>query len=52
MEPTIRERHPAVEGLSEEELQVDEFLDEFEVEDLLGHHVEFDEQDDWPIIES
>ena len=51
MEPRTRERHEAVEGLTEEELYGEESLNELEVEDLLGHHVEFDEDDDWRTLD-
>jgi hypothetical protein len=48
MDPDKTASHPAVEGLTEEEILGEESLNEIEVEDLLGHHVELDEQDeDW-----
>ena len=35
-----------------DEMRLDpEPLSEIEVESLIGHHVEFDEHDDWDIIE-
>lgn len=51
MEPTIRERHPAVGGMSEDELRAGEWLSEIEAEDLLGHELDLDEQDDWRAID-
>lgn len=51
MEPKTSAHHPAVGNLSEEELVSDESLDALEVEDLLGHQVDFDEQDDWRAID-
>lgn len=51
MEPKAIERHPAVGNLTEEDLYGEECLDEIEVESLIGHHVEFDEEDDWRAID-
>jgi hypothetical protein len=51
MEPKTIERHPAVDGLTAEELYGEESLNEIEVEDLLGHDVDFDEKDDWRAID-
>lgn len=40
--------YSAIEDLIEEEVFGEESLNEIEVEDLLGHHVELDAQDeDW-----
>ena len=51
MEPKPIGSHPAVDGITEEELVIDESLDELEVEDLLGHQVDFDEEDDWRALD-
>jgi len=51
MEPKTIERHPAVGGLTEEDLYGEDSLDEIEVEFLIGHHVELDEEEDWRAID-
>ena len=35
----------------EDELMLDEHLNELEVEDLLGHDIDFDEHEDWRAID-
>ena len=37
--------------LGDEILSEDERLDAFDVEDLIGHHVAFDGDEDWPAID-
>lgn len=51
MDPKTAPGYRRAAGPAEEELVLDEHLSELEVEDLLGHDVDFDEHDDWRIIE-
>lgn len=51
MDPDSTASHPAVEGLTEEEILGEGNLNEVEIEDLIGHHVELDEPDeDWRAV--
>jgi len=50
MEPKTFDRF-AGEQLSEEEILDGERLNELEVEDLIGHHVELAEHDDLPALD-
>lgn len=51
MEPNQASSSWAAEGTADEEFLLDEELSEFEVEDLLGCDVDFDEHDDWRAID-
>ena len=51
MEPKTSRQHRTVGPLGEDELGLDESLDALEVEDLLGHQVDLDEQEDWRAID-
>lgn len=50
MEPKTADRFGHAD-LSEEEILDGERLNELDVEDLIGHHVELDEQEDWRALE-
>lgn len=47
MEPNATGQHPAVGGIAEDELELEQGLDEIEVEEILGHQVDIDDEDDW-----
>jgi len=51
MNPETTAKHAAGFGLSEEELSADSSLSEFDVEDLLGHQFDLDEQEDWRALD-
>lgn len=47
MDPKTAASGWTAESATDEDFLLDEQLSEFEVEDLLGCDVDFDEQDDW-----
>lgn len=50
MEPKTFDRF-VPEQTSEDELFDGERLNELEAEDLIGHHIALDENDDWPALD-
>jgi hypothetical protein len=51
MNPETSARHLTLAGLGDEELLSDSSLSEPEVEDLLGHQFDLDEQEDWRALD-
>jgi hypothetical protein len=51
METKTSAGYLTLDGIADDDFYAQDSLDALEVEDLLGRHVEFDEQDDWQTIE-
>jgi hypothetical protein len=51
MDPNTTASRFGLGSLSEDELYGSECLNEFDAEDLLGHDIDFDDQDDWRAID-